>query len=69
VPHDEELVLGDDRAEHMQATVAARLDECIEPCLPQHGPQLVRGDDRVRDPGPRLRVEVDAQLDGVVCVV
>ena len=68
MPHVEELAGGFDRREHMQPPVAGGLDEGLQPGLGQHGPQFLRGRNRVLESGAGLRVQVDPELVGVVRV-
>jgi hypothetical protein len=64
----EELVRRLDGAEHVDAAIAAGLQPRFEAGLAQHVAQH-RGDGRgIREIGARLRVEVDAQFDGIVGV-
>ena len=68
MPHVEELVLGLDGREHVDAAVARGLHERREADLAEQLPQLQRDGHRLGEARAGLRVEVDAQLVGVVGV-
>lgn len=67
--HIQELVCRFDRCEHVQPAVSRGLDECGEACFCEHLPQLECGGNCVVEIDAGLRVEVDAQLIGVVGVL